>query len=69
VLPDGNGPDLVAGLRREHAELKVVFMSGHDPDKLADYGIDFDSPDLMRKPFSPAVLLERVGRAFNVRYG
>jgi len=40
-------------------------MSGHDPDKRSGYGSDFDSPDLMQKPFSPPALLERVGQEFN----
>jgi len=31
VLPDGNGPELAEGLKIDHGELKVVFMSGHDP--------------------------------------
>ena len=65
VLPDGNGPELAEGLKRDYGERKVVFMSGHDPDKRSGYGSDFDSPDLMQKPFSPPALLERVGQQFN----
>lgn len=58
VMPGASGPALAGDLVRMLPELKVLYMTGYIDDGAGAAGIGLTS--LLQKPFSPAVLLERV---------
>jgi PAS domain S-box-containing protein len=60
VMPQMNGVDLVKRLRAERSDLKVLFMSGYTDLALADRGLLELGSAFVRKPFSNAVLTEKV---------
>ncbi len=62
VIPDANGPELAARLRRMMPGMKTMLISGYPADALSLAGIDADAIYLP-KPFSRAVLLRRVREA------
>ena len=59
VLPGIGGPETVKQLRRKRQDFKVLYMSGYPDTVVANYGVE-DGADLIRKPFSPKLLAERV---------
>ena len=60
VMPEMSGPELVATLKRSWPESHVLYTSGYAHDVAVQHGlVETDAP-LLRKPFTPRVLLERV---------
>ena len=59
VMPEMDGPTLLKELRRDHPDLKFVFMSGYTDDALAtlDNGEEFA---FLQKPFQLAELVSKV---------
>jgi putative two-component system response regulator len=53
VLKQLNGNDLYAGI-------PVIFLTGSADDASEAYGIELGAVDFVRKPFSKAVLLDRI---------
>jgi CheY-like chemotaxis protein len=60
VMPVMSGPEMVNHLRRERPGLPVLFMSGYTDDALAEHGFAIDDVELLRKPFTPDALVQRV---------
>lgn len=60
VMPVMSGPELVARLAEKRPELPVLFVSGYTDDALAEHGFRIGEVELLRKPFSPRLLTERV---------
>jgi two-component system cell cycle sensor histidine kinase/response regulator CckA len=65
-MPDLNGDELARQLLLERPELKIILMSGH-PDA-ADTITSFAKNQalFLRKPFSPARLVESITRLLNL---
>ncbi len=65
-MPDLNGDELARRLLVERPELKIIVMSGH-PDA-ADVIASFvkDQALFLRKPFSPARLVESITRLLDI---
>lgn len=68
VMPTMNGVDLAASARPLRPDMAVVFMTGH-PERA---GVDItlsgaNASDLLIKPFTPAVLAERVQQVLERR--
>ena len=65
-MPDLHGDDLARRLLVERPELKIIVMSGH-PDA-ADVIASFakDQALFLRKPFSPARLVESITRLLDI---
>jgi nitrogen-specific signal transduction histidine kinase len=63
VMPVMNGAELAIAARRIVPDLAVVFMSGYDPGLLEQ----FETPDVLRKPFSPEQLAAVVATALSAR--
>ena len=68
VMPTMNGVDLAVSARPLRPAMAVVFMTGH-PERA---GVDLqlsgaDASDLLIKPFTPDVLVERVQQALEKR--
>ena len=62
MLDDANGFGLANDVRALCPQVKVLFMSGHDPDVARALGIDFADAEFIRKPFSPAQVEDAVDR-------
>jgi signal transduction histidine kinase len=60
VMPDLGGPEAAATIARTRPGLKVLMMSGYADVKLFEHGIRQPGYALLRKPFTPAALLEQV---------
>ena len=60
VMARINGRQLYRRLGPLLPGLKVLYMTGHTDDSLADYGIQRDSVHLVRKPFTISRLLHEV---------
>jgi signal transduction histidine kinase/CheY-like chemotaxis protein len=60
VMPGVGGPEAAATIARTRPELKVLMMSGYADVKLFEHGIRQPGYALLRKPFTPAALLEQV---------
>lgn len=58
AMPDLDGIGMVRELRRRRPSLPVVFMSGYDA--LDRPGLGDDSSAMLRKPFTPQQLVERI---------
>jgi signal transduction histidine kinase/CheY-like chemotaxis protein len=65
VLPDGNGLDLLAQLRKLRPELSAVIVSGHLQADLAAALNTNANTLLLHKPFTPQQLLHRIRQALH----
>jgi PAS domain S-box-containing protein len=61
IMPGMSGPELHDVLKKKFPELKVLFMSGYTGNILAHHGIMAEEKNIMQKPFSVDVLLQKVG--------
>jgi DNA-binding response OmpR family regulator len=59
--PGASGPVVAQFLRERHANMKVLYISGHDRSFLSSHGISPDA-DFLQKPFSPSRLVGEVTR-------
>ncbi len=65
ILPgDMNGPAVAKQLRKSHAGIKTIHMSGYSGDIIFDKEIEI-SPNLLQKPFSLNELLSTVRRVLD----
>ena len=60
VMPEVNGLELYRKLMPVYPNIKCIFISGHADDILIQNGIKADSANLIRKPFSTKILLDKV---------
>jgi two-component system cell cycle sensor histidine kinase/response regulator CckA len=65
VMSGMDGPAMVEILRRQRADLRVLYMSGYTDDIVLARGIGSELPDLLRKPFT----LEELARTLRVTLG
>lgn len=59
-LPDGNGLDFLAELKKRHPKLPVILLTSNDTDMDIVSGLEQGADDYITKPFSLAVLRARV---------
>lgn len=59
-LPDGDGRDLCARLRRQGKRMPVIMLTGADTERDVVRGLDAGANDYVAKPFRPDELLARV---------
>ena len=60
-LPDGNGCALAIALRKQKADLRVLFVSGHvGAEVWKYYGLNVPDLHFLKKPFDAAQLVSRV---------
>jgi signal transduction histidine kinase len=69
VMPGVSGPNLAARLLQLNPGLRVLYMSGYTDDAGAVHGNFWAGVPLLQKPFTPAVLAERVRLALDVPIG
>src|SRR6266576_1637086 len=60
-LPGGNGLELAIALRKQKADLRVLFVSGHVGSEIwRYYSLEVSDEHFLRKPFVAADLISRV---------
>ena len=64
-----DGVALARALTHLHPHTRVLYSSGHTHAALRERGIDVGRVDLLRKPYAPAALIERVRRALDAGRG
>jgi CheY-like chemotaxis protein len=70
ILPAGmHGTELASELRRQRADLPVLFMSGYSPEVAGRELAESERGQLLQKPASPRVILEAVQRLLVERPG
>ncbi|MCB9729527.1 MAG: sigma-54-dependent Fis family transcriptional regulator [Deltaproteobacteria bacterium] len=62
-LPDGDGLDVLRWMKREHAEIPVIVMSGHGTIEMALEAIRAGAHDFVEKPLSTEKMLITIGNA------
>lgn len=62
IMPGINGPALYDILKEFQADLKVLYMSGYSGNILSLQGMGDDSPNFIRKPFTPNALLLKMDK-------
>jgi CheY-like chemotaxis protein len=63
VLPQGSGKDAALRLAAGAPAVGVLFMSGYSNDVIAPHGVLAPGVHFLQKPFTPAVLAEKVREA------
>ena len=60
VMPEMNGYELAEALSADRSQLKVLFMSGHPPEKARDHYGRTAVTGHLQKPFTPDTLRQAV---------
>jgi nitrogen-specific signal transduction histidine kinase len=67
VMPQMNGPELAARLTSAHPGLNVLYVSGYTGSALLDRGLVPDDFILLKKPFLPEALVNKVDELLQKR--
>jgi PAS domain S-box-containing protein len=65
VMPEVGGPEIAARLRSRRPDARVVFMSGYADSALYSRGLSESDAVMLRKPFTPETLVEKVQEALS----
>ena len=65
-MPDGDGRDLCARLRRNGVALPIILVSGLDEEDDVVQGLDSGADAYIRKPFEASELIARLRRVLPV---
>jgi two-component system cell cycle sensor histidine kinase/response regulator CckA len=60
VMPQLSGPDLAERLRKRRPEMKVLYVSGHTKQAIANHGLLTEGTTLLSKPFTAGSLVQTV---------
>ncbi|MEM7263737.1 MAG: response regulator, partial [Planctomycetota bacterium] len=60
VMPEINGRDLAQRVRSAYPETRILFVSGHSYDAIAQGGVLDHDVEFLQKPFVPETLAEKV---------
>src|SRR5205085_8629486 len=60
VMPDISGPELVALVRPQRPDMKVLYMSGYPQDKFESYVQKDEIFEFIQKPLMPEVLAAKI---------
>ncbi len=69
IMPGVGGSELARRLGNTRPEMQVLFMSGYTDEAILTHGVGHESPELLRKPFTPDSLARKVGRRLAARRG
>jgi PAS domain S-box-containing protein len=67
VMPEMGGRELVQQLKTRWPQLKVMCMSGYTDQAVLRHGILEQCDHFLQKPFTPSMLLERIGVLLEAR--
>ncbi len=65
ILPDMTGRQLASSLLESHPSLKVIYSSGYTASSVARHGVLDTNINFLQKPYTRAMLLEKVSEVFN----
>ena len=65
VMPDMNGKELAAQIRKKHPRIKVLFMSGYTANVIMHRGILKDDVNFLQKPFTVESLIGKARRVLD----
>ena len=68
VMPGTNGREVADELRRRRPDLRVLFISGYTQDVIPRSGVLDSGIEFLTKPFTAALLLERVRKVLDVAW-
>lgn len=57
-LPDGNGLDYIAEVKREHPSTKIVMITAHNSIQEMDLAFSKGADYFISKPFSAGVIMQ-----------
>jgi CheY-like chemotaxis protein len=60
IMPGMNGPELAAAIGAHHAGMRVLYLSGYTDRAIVNNDVIPPNVTFLQKPFTPAVLLEKV---------
>lgn len=60
IMPEMNGREMVAALRKACPAIKVIFMSGYTNDVIVRHGVFNSDVGFLEKPFTPKQLVQKV---------
>jgi CheY-like chemotaxis protein len=63
VMPGMNGRELVERLQARNPRIRAIYMSGHTDEVLEQLGVKVAAHEMIRKPFTPEELVEKVREA------
>jgi len=63
VMPEIGGRELSARARHLHPGLPVLYMTGYTDDMILRHGVEAVEVELLRKPFSPRLLVYAIKKA------
>jgi len=61
VMPGTGGRELAAAILRTRPQIRVLYMSGYTENVITSSGMLEDGLSFLQKPFSPAVLVQKIG--------
>ena len=64
VMPEMNGKELFSILRKEHPNMKVIYMSGYTENIISHHGVLDEGLQFIQKPFTVNNLTAKVRDAF-----
>ncbi len=65
VMPSRGGRALAEDIRRQHTNVRILYMSGYPDDTIAHHGVLDSATPFLPKPFTPDELLIAVKSALN----
>ena len=66
-MPDLDGLEVLAKLRENHKELKVIILTGHGSISSGNQGMTLGAFDYIMKPVELSLLLEKITEATTVQ--
>ncbi len=60
ILPGMNGKELSNRISEQFPDIKTLFMSGYSANAISHQGIIYDTIEFLQKPFTRALLLEKI---------
>src|SRR5690606_16151691 len=69
VMPVMGGRQLVEALKRLHANIRVLYVSGYTDDAVIRHGVQRADVAFLQKPYTPQSLAETVRRILDEREG
>lgn len=67
MMPGMNGLDVLREIKKSHGQTKVIMVTGHGNEKLANEMLKSGAADYIQKPFAMDQLLSSVKRVLSVR--
>jgi DNA-binding NtrC family response regulator len=64
-MPQMSGPELAQRLQKKRPEMKVLYVSGHTKQAIANHGLLTEDTPLLSKPFTAGSLAQMVRKVLD----